>query len=55
MQTIKLEADTVGQVVYKNEPETGTVTIIKTAENDGEPLRASPLKSAAATAQNSGA
>lgn len=38
VQTIKLEADTVGQVVYKNEPINGTVKIIKTAENDGDPL-----------------
>ena len=38
VQTIKLEADKVGQVVYKNEPVNGTVRILKTAENDGAPL-----------------
>lgn len=38
VQTIKLEENKVGQLVYKNEPINGTVKIIKTAENDGDPL-----------------
>lgn len=38
VQTIKLEADTVGQVVYKNEPDWSEVSLRKTVEGTDEPL-----------------
>lgn len=38
VQTIKLEADTVGQVVYKNEPEWSEVSLRKTVEGTDEPI-----------------
>lgn len=38
VQTIKLEADTVGQVVYKNEPDWSEVSLKKTVEGTDEPI-----------------
>lgn len=38
VQTIKLEADTVGQVVYKNEPDWSEVSLRKTVEGTDEPI-----------------
>ena len=37
-RSIQIEADGLVELVYDNQPVTGFVKIIKTAENDGEPL-----------------
>lgn len=37
-QSVQVEADGIVDIVYENEPINGTVKIIKTAENDGDPL-----------------
>ena len=44
MQTIKLEADTVGQVVYKNEPDWSEVSLKKTVEGTDEPIAGAILE-----------
>ena len=44
VQTIKLEADTVGQVVYKNEPDWSEVSLKKTVEGTDEPIAGAILE-----------
>ena len=37
-RSVQIEPDGLVELIYENEPETGTVKIIKTAEDNGEPL-----------------